>query len=84
MSWTQDLEQRIRRESGLQVGVEDRAGTVVLTGMVSTPEARQAAEDLVSAAVPDRPIENELEVEVFALGGKGTPLEDAVDHTEMP
>ena len=75
------LERLVAREAGLTVGVEERGGKLVLTGFVQSPAERQAAEDVVLAAVPHAKIENEIEIEAFLLGGESA-LESAVDHVE--
>jgi osmotically-inducible protein OsmY len=56
---------RLERElsnAGLQVTVEDSEGALVLTGLVDTAEARDAASDIVGRAAPDRIIDNQLDV----------------------
>jgi len=60
------LEQRLERqlaETGLQVTVERSDGALVLTGIVSSEESRQAAEDIVTQAAPDARIDNQIDVE---------------------
>jgi hypothetical protein len=84
MTWLSDLEKRIERESGLAVGVAERDGRLVLTGLVASAEERQAAEDVLRQAAPDRAVDNDIEVETFALDPDGAPIEAAVDHTESP
>jgi osmotically-inducible protein OsmY len=58
----QRIEQEIKRQAGLSVVVEEDGGNIVLTGMVDSPQARQAAEDIVHAVVPDARIDNGLDV----------------------
>ena len=80
---TRALERLVAREAGLTVGVEEREGRIHLLGLVGSAEERQAAEDVVAAAAPDVPIENEIEVETFGISPDPTaPIEAAVDHTE--
>jgi osmotically-inducible protein OsmY len=50
-------------ESGLQVNVEETDGSLVLTGIVDTAEAREAAAEIAASVLPDRRIDNQLEVE---------------------
>lgn len=50
-------------EAGLQVTVEETDGSVLLTGVVDTAEAREAAAEIAAGVVPGRPIDNQLEVE---------------------
>jgi osmotically-inducible protein OsmY len=50
-------------EAGLQVTVEDSEGALVLTGIVDTAEARDAASDIVGRVAPDRNIDNQLDVQ---------------------
>jgi osmotically-inducible protein OsmY len=60
------LEQRLERqlaETGLQVTVERSDGALVLTGIVSSEESRQAAEDIVTQAAPDARVDNQIDVE---------------------
>jgi osmotically-inducible protein OsmY len=59
---------RLERElaqAGLQVTVEDSDGDLVLTGMVDTAEARDAASDIVGRVAPDRSIDNQLDVQTL-------------------
>jgi osmotically-inducible protein OsmY len=58
------LEQQLV-EAGLQVAIEDSDGALVLSGVVDTAEAREAASDLVSQVAPHRRIDNQLEVETI-------------------
>ena len=58
------LEQQLA-EAGLQVAIEDSDGALVLSGIVDTAEAREAASDLVSQVAPHRRIDNQLEVETI-------------------
>jgi osmotically-inducible protein OsmY len=65
-SLTERIEQRIQREAGLVVTVDQRDRVISLTGLVDSEEARQAAEDIARAAATSHWIENNLEVqEVF-------------------
>jgi osmotically-inducible protein OsmY len=60
------LTQRIERqlaESGLQVTVEDTDGSLLLSGVVDTAEAREAATEIAGNLAPGRRIDNQLEVE---------------------
>jgi osmotically-inducible protein OsmY len=50
-------------ESGLAVTVEETDGTLLLSGVVDTAEAREAAEEIAASVLPGRPIDNQLEVE---------------------
>ena len=50
-------------EAGLQVAVESSDGALVLSGVVDTEEARQAASDIVSQMAPNARIDNQLDVE---------------------
>jgi osmotically-inducible protein OsmY len=62
------VQRRIERalaDAGLAVIVTDAGATIRLDGLVDTEEARQAASDVVAAIAPDRPIENNLEVETI-------------------
>src|SRR5262249_39615584 len=50
------LEQRLA-EAGLQVDVERSDGALILSGFVSSEEARQAAEDIVAQTAPNATID---------------------------
>jgi osmotically-inducible protein OsmY len=63
---TAPLSRRIEEqlaEAGLQVTVESSDGSLILSGVVQSEEARQAASDIVAEVVPDMPIDNQLDVE---------------------
>jgi len=59
---TRRLEQQLA-EAGLQVTVERSDGALVLNGIVDSEESRQAAEDIVTEAMPDARIDNQLDIE---------------------
>ena len=67
----------------------DQDGTLVLSGVVDTAEARDAATDIVAAAAPGRRIDNQLEVEtvlptdVDDFVGDETSAELADDTAEI-
>ena len=66
---TARIEQQLA-EAGLQVAVEDARhdnaeGALILSGIVDTEEARQAAADIVTQIVPGARIDNQLEVETI-------------------
>src|SRR5436189_235681 len=79
------IEQQLA-EAGMQVGVEQTDGTLILIGVVDTEESRQAAMDLVTDIAPDVPVDNQLEVEsrlptdvdAFAAGEATAELADSV------
>src|SRR3989442_1776419 len=50
-------------QAGLQVTVESADGSLLLSGIVESEEAREAAVDIVSQAVPGARIDNQIEVE---------------------
>jgi osmotically-inducible protein OsmY len=52
-------------EAGLQVTVESSDGTLILSGMVDTEEAREAAFDIVTMAAPSARVDNQIEVETI-------------------
>jgi len=52
-------------EAGLQAAVESSDGTLILSGMVDTEEAREAAFDIVSVAAPSARVDNQIEVETI-------------------
>jgi len=62
LSTTERLEQQLA-DAGLQVTVERTDGTWLLTGVVDTEEAREAAADIVTQAVPDATIDNQIDIE---------------------
>lgn len=57
------IQQQILRGAGLNVLVEQTNGVLVLTGIVDSAEASQAAEDIAAAAAPALRIQNDLEIE---------------------
>jgi osmotically-inducible protein OsmY len=57
------VQQRILDAAGLNVLVGQTNGVLVLTGVVGSAEARQAAEDIATAASPGLRIQNDLEIE---------------------
>ncbi len=57
------VQQQILHAAGLNVLVEQANGALVLTGVVDSAEARQAAEDIAAAAAPGLRIQNDLEIE---------------------
>jgi osmotically-inducible protein OsmY len=52
-------------EAGLQVAVDVSNGGLVLTGIVDSEEAREAASDIVAMAAPGRAIDNQIDVETI-------------------
>jgi osmotically-inducible protein OsmY len=50
-------------EAGFAVNVEEADGGVLLSGVVDTAEARDAAEEIAASVLPGRAIDNQLEVE---------------------
>src|SRR5579859_2389643 len=50
-------------EAGLQVGVEQTDGTLILIGVVDTEESREAATDLVSQIAPNMRVDNQIDIE---------------------
>lgn len=52
-------------EAGLQIVVEASDGLLILSGLVETEEAREAAADIVSQAAPNARIDNQIEVETM-------------------
>jgi osmotically-inducible protein OsmY len=56
------LEQQLAA-AGLQVAVERSDGALILSGIVSTEESRQAAEDIAAQVAPDARIDNQIDVE---------------------
>ncbi len=59
---TQRIEQQLT-EAGLQVGLEQTDGTLILIGVVETEESRQAATDLVSQIAPNMRVDNQIDIE---------------------
>ena len=50
-------------DNEMQVAVEFSDGALILSGVVDTQEARQAAEDIASSIAPDARIDNQIDVE---------------------
>jgi osmotically-inducible protein OsmY len=63
ISDTARIQREIAQQAGLNVLVEEDDGVLVLTGIVDSTEARQAAEDIATTAAPWPRIQNDLEVE---------------------
>src|SRR4051812_41056392 len=61
-SLTTRIEEQLA-EAGLQVTVESSDGALILSGIVDTEEARQAAADIATQIAPRARIDNQLEVE---------------------
>jgi osmotically-inducible protein OsmY len=59
---TQRLEQQLA-EAGLQVSVERSEGALLLSGVVDSEESRQAAEDIVTQAMPEARVDNQIDIE---------------------
>ncbi|GAC1329640.1 MAG: hypothetical protein NVSMB2_28600 [Chloroflexota bacterium] len=59
---TANIERQLA-ENDLQVAVEFSDGALILSGVVDTEEARQAAEDIAGSIAPDARIDNQLDVE---------------------
>jgi osmotically-inducible protein OsmY len=60
------IEQRIQQDADLAIAVEEADGALRLVGLADSEEARQAADDIARAAVPDRRIINDIEIEESA------------------
>jgi osmotically-inducible protein OsmY len=60
---TRRIEQQLE-EAGLHVAVESSDGSLILSGVVETEEARQAAADVVASIAPDARIDDQLTVEI--------------------
>lgn len=83
---------RIERELALRADinavVELRGEEIVLSGRVDTPEARQAAEDIVAELAPQLRLNNDLEVEttlpveVAAFSGSASAAPETVQSLE--
>ena len=56
-------------EAGLQVSVESSDGSLILSGIVDSEEARQAAEDIVAQVAPRTRIDNQIDVEAILPTG---------------
>ena len=63
ISETSRIQREIAQQAGLNVLIDQVDGVLVLTGIVDLAEARQAAEDVATAAAPSLRIQNDLEVE---------------------
>lgn len=66
-------------EAGLQVAVEASDGALILSGIVDSEEARQAADDIVRQIAPSAQIDNQIDVETVLptdvddfVGGEAT------------
>lgn len=58
------IEQQLA-ENGLQVAVESSDGTLVLSGIVESQEARQAALDIAGTVAPDVTLDDQIDVETL-------------------
>lgn len=56
------IEREVERQADLGIVVEDDDGVLVLSGLVDSVEARQAAEDIAQRLAPDRRIDNNLDI----------------------
>lgn len=59
---TARLEQQLA-DAGFQIAVEDSDGSLILSGIVDTEEAREAVVDLVNQTAPSARVDNQIEVE---------------------
>ena len=59
------IERQIADEAGINVIAEETEGAIMLSGMVDSAEARQAAVDIATALAPDRRIEDNLDLEAI-------------------
>lgn len=57
-----DIEDQLAQQAGVYAAVEETATEVVLSGLISSEEQRQAAMDIVSAITPGKRIIDNLEV----------------------
>lgn len=84
---TRRLEQQLA-EAGFQVAVEQSDGSLILSGIVSSEESRQAVADIVADVAPDARIDNQLDVESvlptdiddFASQGPSAELAESADE----
>lgn len=56
------IAQQIEEQLGLEVAVEEVDGIIVLSGVVDSPEASEAAERLAATLAPGKTIENDLDL----------------------
>src|SRR5919199_2839042 len=61
---TERIEEQLA-DAGLQVTVEASDGALILSGIVDSEEARQAAADIATQIAPQAQIDNQLEVETI-------------------
>lgn len=60
---TERIERAIETQTGLQVIVEETGQALLLSGLVESPAAGQAALDIARSLAPDRPLTTSFEVE---------------------
>ena len=65
---TERLTQAVADIAGAQVGLEAEGDRVVLTGLVESPEQRQAVLDIIASMNPKLRVQDFLEVEVMDIG----------------
>jgi osmotically-inducible protein OsmY len=83
---TRRLEQQLA-EAGFQVTVEQSDGSLILSGIVSSEESRQAVADIVADGAPNARIDNQLDIESvlptdiddFASDGASAEMADSAD-----
>jgi osmotically-inducible protein OsmY len=84
------LTRRLERqlvEAGFQVAVEQSDGALILSGIVSSEESRQAAADIVADVAPDMRIDNQIDIESvlptdiddFASDGATAEMAESID-----
>ena len=81
------IEREIERQAGLSVVVEEDGGTIVLTGVVDSPRARQAAEDVAIAVAPAARVDNGLDVSAVAplsTDSRGTAIRVSTSSGASP
>ena len=62
---TELIEREVEKQAGLPVVVEEDGRRLVVTGMASSEEEKQAALDIARAFAPDRDIDDDIEIPVL-------------------
>ena len=70
-------------QAGLQVTVESADGSLLLSGIVESEEAREAALDIVGQAVPGARIDDQIEVESVLPTDVDDFAGDGINHFEL-
>src|SRR5215207_1034795 len=80
---TERIEREIEQQTGLQVIVEETGNALLLSGLIDSPAAGQAAEDIARGLAPDRPITTSFDMEATYPQPVGGVLPDDLSEANL-